>query len=92
MVVDGWTIGIGSTLIGGLVLAIPGWIFRHRLRQAISSLDMSTGAVLAWVLVFIMAAVVIVFPLIGVETPSIIPLLLVMVVVFLMMSTVSNKR
>lgn len=61
---------IGITAVATLIVSVLSWVFRRQLGQAIAALDMSTGAVFAWVMAFIMLAVIIVFPLIDVEVPG----------------------
>ena len=78
---------IGTLITSGLI-----WVFRRQLRQAFAALDMSTGAILAWVMAFIMLAVVIVFPLIGVDTPGGIPGILAFMIGILLVSTVWRRH
>ena len=48
-------IGVIATLIGSGLL----WIFRRRVREAIATLDISTGEILAWLMAFsILVAIV----------------------------------
>ena len=81
-------IGVIATLIASGVI----WVFRKPIRQALAALDMSTGAVLAWLLVFIMLGVVIAFSLIGTEIPTLFYVMLPMVVIYVMMETVNRRR
>ena len=81
-------IGVIATLIALALI----WVFRRPIRQALAALDMSTGAVLAWVLVFIMLGVVIAFSLIGTDIPMLIYVVFPMVVIYVMMETVSRRR
>ena len=81
-------IGVIATLIASGVI----WVFRKPIRQALAALDMSTGAVLAWLLVFIMLGVVIVFSLIGTEIPTLFYVMLPTVVIYVMMETVNRRR
>ena len=81
-------IGVVASLIAtGLV-----WFFRRQISTAISFLDMSAGAAFAWLMVFIMLGAVIVFPLIDVEIPAVLYLLLPMMVIVLLMGTVLRRR
>ena len=57
-------------VVSSLIAAGAVWYFRRQLRESFSSLDMSTGAILGWLLVFILLAVQIVFALTGTEMPS----------------------
>lgn len=81
-------IGVIATLIASGVI----WVFRRPIRQVLAALDMSTGAVLAWLLVFIMLGVAITFPLIGTEIPMLIYLMFPMVVIYVMMGTINRRR
>ena len=59
-------LGIISSLVAGGIL----WFFRQQVRELMTALDMSTGALLGWLMAFIMLAVIIVFPLIDTPVPG----------------------
>ena len=81
-------VGVLATLIAsGLI-----WFFRRQLRQAIAALDMSAGAIFAWVMAFIMLAVIIVFPLIGTEIPGTLTGIFAFTVGVLLAATVFSRR
>ena len=80
-------IGVVATLMAsGLI-----WFFRRQLRQALAVLDMSTGAVLAWLMAFIMLAVMIVFPLMDIEIPAALVGVFAFIIGSLMITTVFKK-
>lgn len=81
-------VGVGASLIAGAI----GWFFRRQLLASISSLDMSTGAILAWLMAFIMLGVIIVFPLMGFEIPGALTGIFAFMIGMLLVSTVSSKR
>lgn len=81
-------VGVIATLLGsGLI-----WVFRRQLRQALAALDMSTGAILAWLMAFIMLAVIIVFPLMGAEIPGTLMGTFPPMIGMLLVATVYSKR
>lgn len=81
-------IGVIATLLAsGLI-----WIFRRQLRQALAALDLSTGAILAWLMAFIMLAVIIVFPLIGTKIPITLIGVFPFMIGMLLIGTVNSKR
>ena len=87
-VLIGVSIGVIATLLGsGLI-----WVFHRQLRPALAYLDLSTGAILAWLMAFIMLAVIIVFPLLGFEIPLILTGIFAFTVGVLITTTVSSKR
>ena len=92
MTLDNLLISIGVGVIASLVASALIWVFRRQLRQAFVALDMSTGAILAWVMAFVMLAVIIVFPLIGVDTPAGLIGMLAVMVGSLIGSTVWRRR
>ena len=92
MTIEDLLISIGVGVIATLVASALIWVFRRQLREAFAALDMSTGAILAWVMAFIMLAVVIVFPLIGVDTPAGMLGLLAVIIGFLIVSTVWRRH
>ena len=78
---------IATLLASGLI-----WVFRRQLRQALVALDLSTGAILAWLMAFIMLAVIIVFPLIGTEIPMSLIAVFPFMIGVLLAATVNSKR
>ncbi len=67
------TISIGIGVISGLVTSglIWLWVFRRRVRKWISTRNISVGESFGWLMAFTMLTVIIVFPLIGLETPDV---------------------
>ena len=59
-------VGTIGSLIAGFII----WFFRRQIKEVLSTLNVSTGAVFICSIVLIMLAVIIVFPIIGIETPS----------------------
>ena len=81
-------VGVIATLIAsGLV-----WVFRRQVSQALAALDMSTGAILGWVMAFVIMGVIIVFPLIGVEIPLPLIPMFGLLVGILLARTVSPRK
>ena len=81
-------VGVIATLLAsGLI-----WVFRRQLRQALAALDMSTGAILAWLMAFIMLAVITVFPLMGTEIPGTLMGTFPFMIGVLLVATVNSKR
>ena len=81
-------VGVAASLAAaGLI-----WYFRRQLREAFVSLDMSTGAILAWVLVFLLTIVIIVLSLLDKEIPGALELILGVVVVYVLVQTVFSRR
>ena len=64
----GVQLGIG--LVVAAVCAGVGWWFRKPLKEAISSLDASLNQVLAWIIIFIMIALNIVYAFLSLEVPA----------------------
>ena len=81
-------VGVIATLLAsGLI-----WVFRRQLRQAIAALDLSTGAILAWLMAFIMLAVIIVFPLMDTEIPGTLIGIFPFMIGVLLIATVNSKK
>ena len=81
-------VGIVASLISaGLI-----WFFHKQILTVISSMDMSSGAALGWLMVFIMLGAVIVFALIDVETPAVLNMLLPFAVFMLLMGTIWRRQ
>lgn len=81
-------IGVIASLIGGCLL----WFFRRQVYAGLSKLDMSAGAALAWLMSFLILAVLVIFPLIDVEPPSGLLALLAFLVASLLGSTVWRRK
>ncbi len=85
-------VALAVGVVASLIAAVIGWFFRRQLLVSLSSLDMSTGAVLGWVMVFLMLLVVIVFAWNGTDIPSLFYALLPMMTINLLMATVNRRR
>lgn len=85
-------IGIGIAVVSTAIVSALGWFFRHQLLQALTALDMSTGAVLGWAMAFIMLGVVIAFSVVDIEIPLILYAIFPMLVIALLMVTVNVRR
>ena len=92
MTIEEVLIAIGIAVLAALVVSALGWVFRRQLGQALAALDMSAGAVFAWVMAFIMLTVIIVFPLIEIEIPGTLTGVFAVLVGFLIVSTVWKRR
>lgn len=79
-------------VVASLIAAAIGWFFRRQLLASISSLDMSAGAVMGWLMVFVMVLVVSVFAWNDIEIPSVFEVLLIILVLFLVIATVDRRR
>ena len=92
MSIEDVLIAIGITVIAALVVSVLGWIFRRQVAQALLALDMSTATVFGWVMAFIMLGVIIVFPLIDIETPTTLRSVFPVIVGLLIASSVWQRR
>lgn len=92
MTIDDILISVGIGVIATLIASGLIWVFRRQLRQALATLDMSTGAALAWLMAFIMLAVIIVFPLINTEMPGALTGIFAFMIGVLLVATVSSRR
>lgn len=92
MTIEEVLIAIGIAVLAALVVSALGWIFRRQLSRALAALDMSAGGVFAWVMAFIMLAVIIVFPLIDVEIPGTVTVVFAFLMGSLAISTVWKRR
>ena len=92
MTIEEFLIAIGIAVLAALLVSALGWIFRHQLSRALAALDMSAGAVFAWVMAFIMLTVIIVFPLIDVEIPGTLTAIFAFLIGSLAISTVWKRR
>ncbi len=79
-------------VVASLIAAVIGWFFRRQLLASISSLDMSAGAVMGWLMVFVMVLVVSVFAWNDIEIPSVFEVLLIVTIIFLVIATVDRRR
>ena len=92
MTIDDILISIGVGVTATLIASGLIWVFRRQLRQALATLDMSTGAALAWLMAFIMLAVIIIFPLMGTEIPGTLTWVFAFMIGVLLIATVSSKK
>ena len=83
---------IGITAVATLIVSVLSWVFRRQLGQAIAALDMSTGAVLGWVMAFIILAVFIMFTLNDLEVPETLRGVFAVMIGVLLASTVWKRR
>ncbi len=83
---------VGLGVAASLVAAGFIWFFRRQLREAFASLDLSTGAILAWALVYLLIIAIIVFPLMDKEIPILVSVILPMLVIYVLMQTVHTRR
>ncbi len=82
------SLGVISSLIAGSIL----WFFREQVHEVLAALDMSTGAAFAWIMAFIMLAVIIAFPLMDKDIPSPVTSSFAVLVGWLLASTVWRRR
>ena len=80
-------LGVIASLIAAGVL----WFFRARIGAFARGLDMSAGALLGWLMAFVVLAAHIVFTLIGEDIPFPLSSVLLILVVYLLMSTVARR-
>ena len=85
-------VALAVGVVASLIAAAIGWFFRRQLLASMSSLDMSAGAVLGWLMVFVMLLVVIVFAWNGTEIPTLFYALLPMTTIFLLVATANRRR
>ncbi len=90
--IDDLLIAIVVSVVATLIASGLLWFFRRQLNEALRSLDMSAGAVFAWIVLLICLAVVIVFSVVGIDIPSAINTILVAGFGFLVAATVWRRR
>ena len=82
------TIGVIASLVAaGLI-----WYFRRQIREAIAGLDISAGAVLGWVLLYLLVVIVFVLALLDKEIPLTILFLAGALVFPLVWNTATMRR
>lgn len=90
--INEYFVAIGISIAGSLMAAGALWFFRRQLQELVSGLDMSTGAVLGWIMAFILLTVLVVFTVLGIELPSVLTTVFVILIAFLVMETVNQRR
>ena len=90
--IDDMLIAIVVSVVATLIASGLLWFFRRQVSETLRSLDMSAGAVFAWIVVFICLAVVIVFSVVGIDIPSTINAIAVVGFGLLVGATVWRRR